>query len=99
MSAEAHTLSCAGCSEPSADRSNRNNGYRDWYFATRVGTIEVAIPELRAVSYFRDWLLKRRQRCARALIILVATVSAGGSARRVERLVECLSVNTKSRSV
>ncbi len=36
-----------------------------WGFNTRAGTLEVAIPQLRAGSYFPDWLLERRRRAER----------------------------------
>ena len=45
------------------------NGYRTRDFDTRAGTMEVAIPKLREGSYFPDWLLERRKRAERALII------------------------------
>jgi hypothetical protein len=45
---------------------------------TRAGTIEVAIPKLRAGSYFPDWLLERRRRAEQALVTLPGAASDGG---------------------
>jgi len=39
--------------QPSEDRVNYRNGYRDRRWDTRAGSIELAIPWLRVGSYFR----------------------------------------------
>ena len=50
----------------SAPRSGSTwrNGYRDRDWDTRVGSIELAVPRLRAGSYFPDWLLQPRRRAS-----------------------------------
>ncbi|GFG76622.1 IS256 family transposase [Mycobacterium botniense] len=99
MSAEADALCGAGYGERSQERSNRRNGYRHRDFDTRAGTIDVAIPKLRAGSYFPDWLLARRKRAERALTSVVATCYLlGVSTRRMERLVASLGVTSLSKS-
>src|SRR5262249_54219765 len=66
---------------------------------TRVGTIELAIPKLRAGSYFPDWLLQPRRRAGQAFVSVIADAYlAGGSTRRVEKLVQQLRVQRMSRS-
>jgi len=61
--------------------------------------MEVAIPKLRAGSYFPDWLLERRRRAERALTTVVATCYLlGGSTRRMEKLVETLGITRLSKS-
>jgi putative transposase len=61
--------------------------------------MEVAIPKLRAGSYFPDWLLERRRRAERALTTVVATCYLlGVSTRRMEKLVETLGITRLSRS-
>ena len=50
MSAEADALCGAPYGQPSPDRTNTRNGYRHRDFDTRVGTLDVAIPKLRAGS-------------------------------------------------
>ena len=52
MGAEADALCGAGYGERSTERTNRRNGYRERRFDTRVGTIDLAVPKLRAGSYF-----------------------------------------------
>jgi putative transposase len=99
MSAEAEALCNAPYGEVSAERVNSRNGYRHRAFDTRVGTLDVAIPKLRAGSYFPDWLLTPRRRVEQALVSVVATCYfLGVSTRRVERLVEALGITRLSKS-
>ncbi|HEX2297733.1 MAG TPA: IS256 family transposase [Pseudonocardiaceae bacterium] len=99
MSAEADAVCGAGYGERSAERTNVRNGYRPREFDTRAGTLEVAIPRLRAGSYFPDWLLERRRRAERALTTVVATCYLlGVSTRRMEKLVESLGITRLSKS-
>src|SRR3954453_2143274 len=83
MSAEADAVCGAGYGERSAERTNSRNGYRIREFDTRAGTLSVAIPKLRAGSYFPDWLLERRRRAERALTTVVATCSRSGRTRQL----------------
>ena len=48
MSAEADAICGAPYGEPSPERTNVRNGYRHREFDTRAGTLDVAIPKLRA---------------------------------------------------
>jgi putative transposase len=99
MSAEADAVCGAGYGERSPERTNTRNGYRGREFDTRAGTLEVAIPRLRAGSYFPDWLLERRRRAERALTTVVATCYLlGVSTRRMEKLVESLGITRLSKS-
>ena len=99
MGAEADALCGAGYGERSTERTNRRNGYRERRFDTRVGTIDLAVPKLRAGSYFPDWLLQPRRRAERALVAVVAECYlAGVSTRRVEGLVETLGIASLSKS-
>src|SRR3954451_21967001 len=68
MAAEADAVCDAEYRQRSDARVNSRNGYRlrDW--DTRVGSIELAIPKLRAGSYFPEWLLERRRRAEQALV-------------------------------
>ena len=70
---------------------NSRNGYRRREWDTRAGTIELAIPKLRAGSYFPAFL-EHRRRAERALASVVATsyllgvsTRRGGEARRLPR--------------
>jgi putative transposase len=99
MGAEADAICGAGYGERSEQRVNSRNGYRVRDWDTRAGTIELAIPKLRAGSYFPDWLLQRRRRAEQALISVVATsYLLGVSTRRVEKLVEQLGITGLSKS-
>ncbi|GAB3260320.1 IS256 family transposase [Kineosporia babensis] len=99
MGAEVDALCGAGYGVPSSDRVNSRNGYRHRDFDTRVGTIDVAIPKVRAGTYFPDWLLERRKRAEAALTSVVATCYLlGVSTRRMEKLVESLGITRLSKS-
>ena len=62
----------AGYAEGTPDRVNSRNGYRRREQDTRAGTIELAIPKLRAGSYFPTFL-EHRRRAERAQASVVAT--------------------------
>ena len=99
MDAEVEQVCGAGYGEVSPERVNSRNGYRRREWDTRAGTIELAIPKLRAGSYYPEWLLERRRRAERALASVVATsYLLGVSTRRVEKLAESLGVTKLSRS-
>jgi putative transposase len=99
MSAEADAICGAPYGEPSPERVNRRNGYRDRPWDTRAGSIGLRVPKLRAGSYFPDWLLERRRRAEAALTTVVATCYLlGVSTRRLERLAEALGITGLSKS-
>src|ERR1700751_3976446 len=99
MGAEAGALCGAGYGERTPERVNRRNGYRERDWDTRVGTIELAVPKLRAGSYFPDWLLPPRRRAEQAFVSVIADAYlAGVSTRRVEKLVQQLGVERMSKS-
>jgi putative transposase len=99
MSAEADALCGAGYGERSPERVNRRNGYRERDWDTRVGTIELAVPKLRAGSYFPAWLPQPRRRAEQALVSVIADCYlAGVSTRRVEKLVQQLGIERMSKS-
>ncbi len=99
MSAEADAVCGASYGQSSPERVNQRNGYRHRDFDTRAGTLDVAIPKLRAGSSLPDWLLERRRRAERALTTVVATCYLlGVSTRRMEQLVESLGITRLSKS-
>ena len=99
MAAEADALCGAAYGERSPERTNSRNGYRTRPFDTRAGTIELAIPKLRAGSYFPDWLLEPRRRAERALVAVVAQCYLEGvSTRRVEEVARALGIERLSKS-
>ena len=62
MGAEADVVCGAEYGQISPGRVNRRNGYRSRRWDTRVGSIDLRIPKLRAGSYFPEWLLDARTR-------------------------------------
>jgi transposase-like protein len=99
MGAEADAVCGAPYGEASPQRTNRRNGYRTRRWDTRVGSIDLRIPKLRASSYFPEWLLDARTRSERAFVQVVAEAYVRGvSTRRVEGLVETLGIASLSKS-
>src|SRR3989442_7660873 len=99
MSADADAVCGAGYGERTPERINGRNGYRERDWDTRVGAIELAVPKLRAGSYFPDWLLQPRRRAEQAFVSVIADAYlAGVSTRRVEKLVQQLGVERMSKS-
>jgi putative transposase len=98
MDADVEARCNAGYGEVTPDRVNSRNGYRQREWDTRAGTIELAIPKLRAGSYFPAFL-EHRRRAERALASVVATsYLLGVSTRRVEKLAASLGVVGLSKS-
>jgi putative transposase len=99
MSAEADAVCGAEYGARSSELTNVRNGHRPWEFDTRAGSLDVGIPQLRAGSYFPDWLLEPRRRAERPLTTVVATCRLQGvSTRRIEKLVESLGITRLSKS-
>ena len=79
-------------------RTTQRNGYRHREWDTRLGTIELEIPKLRAGSYFPSFLEPRR-RSEQALVSVVAEAYLQGvSTRKVESLVQSLGIASLSKS-
>jgi transposase-like protein len=98
MEGEVEQHTGAGPYERSPERTTQRNGYRQRQWDTRVGTLELAIPRLRAGSYFPSFLEPRR-RSEQALVAVVAEAYVNGvSTRKVERLVAQLGIESMSRS-
>jgi putative transposase len=93
MGADADAQCNAAFGERTSERTNRRNGYRSRRWDTRVGSIDLAIPKLRAGSYFPTWLLERHRRAEQALICcIVECYVRGVSTRRVDGLVKTLGL-------
>jgi len=98
MDADVEVRCNAGYGEVTPERVNSRNGYRRREWDTRAGTIELAIPKLRAGSYYPEFL-EHRRRAERALASVVATsYLLGVSTRRVEKLGASLGVTSLSKS-
>ena len=98
MEAEVSSQIGAGLHERSPERATHRNGYRERVWGTRAGEIELAIPRLRAGSYFPSFL-EPRSRSEQALVAVIQEAYVNGvSTRKVERLVTQLGLAGISRS-
>jgi putative transposase len=92
MDAEVAVQIGAEHGERAPERLTHRNGYRPRVWDTRVGEVELAIPRLRAGSYFPSFLEPRR-RAEQALVAVVQEAYVNGvSTRKVDRLVQQLGV-------
>lgn len=84
--------------ERSDDRRGHRNGYKPRQLKTRVGRLELRVPQDRE-GRFRTELFERYQRSEKALVLaLVQMVLEGVSTRKVRRITEKLCGETVSRS-
>ena len=98
MTEEVAAIVGAGRYERTEERTTQRNGVRHRPFDTRLGTIDLAIPNLRTGSYFPAWLEPRR-RAEQALVAVVAEAYLKGvSTRKVEDLVQSLGIAGMSKS-
>jgi len=98
MDAEVSAEIGADLHERTPQRLTQRNGYRPRRWDTRVGTLDLRIPKLRAGSYFPT-LLEPRRRSERALLAVIQQAYVEGvSTRRVEDLVQALGCDGISRS-
>lgn len=99
MSAQASMQCEAGYQERTEDRVNSRNGYRHRPWDTRVGTIDLAVPKLRAGTYYPEWLLTPRRRAEQALVSVIGQAYVEGvSTRRVDDLVKAMGIDGISAS-
>jgi putative transposase len=98
MEAEVSAQIGAEHGERSPQRTTHRNGYRlrDW--DTRVGTIELALPRVRAGSFLPS-ILEPRRRAERALTAVVAQCYVEGvSTRRVDDIARAMGIDGISKS-
>lgn len=98
MEADVDGLIGAGRHERSGERATWRNGYRDRSLDTRVGTLNLKIPKLRAGSYFPGFLEPRKM-VEKALVAVIQEAWIGGvSTRRVDELVQAMGMTGISKS-
>src|SRR5215212_7676486 len=98
MEAEVSAQIGAGRYERTDDRSTQRNGYRPRSWDTRVGSLELQIPQLRQGSDFPSWLEPRR-RAEQALVAVIAEAYVQGvSMCKVEAVVQALGISGISKS-
>jgi len=94
IEAEATAVIGAGPHERSDARVVQRNGHRLKTLSTTTGDLELAIPKLRAGSFFPS-LLERRRRIDQALFaVVMEAYVAGTSVRKVDDLVKALGADT-----
>ncbi|MET8809692.1 IS256 family transposase [Streptomyces sp. NPDC004546] len=94
IEAEATARIGAEWNEHTESRTTWRNGHREKTLATQAGDVELAIPKIRAGSFFPS-LLERRRRIDRALYAVVMVVYVlGVSTRSVDDLVKALGADT-----
>jgi transposase-like protein len=94
IEAEATAVIGAERHERTESRTVQRNGHRDRVLSTRTGDIELAIPKLRAGSFF-PCLLERRRRIDQALFaVVMEAYVTGTSVRKVDDLVKALGADT-----
>jgi transposase-like protein len=99
MEADVEGVIGAGRHERSVERSTYRNGYRDRTLDTRLGTLQLRIPKLRAgPSYFPPFL-EPRKTTEKALVAVIQEAWIGGvSTRRVDDLVQAMGLSGISKS-
>jgi putative transposase len=93
---EAETAAKIGAewNEHTDARTNYRNGHRDKTLTTQAGDLDLAIPKLRAGSFFPS-LLERRRRIDQALYAVIMEAYVHGvSTRSVDDLVVALGADT-----
>src|SRR5260370_5065484 len=81
MEADVEGLIGAGRHERASDRLNWRNGYRDRTLDTRLGSLNLKIPKLRAGSYFPPFL-EARKTTEKALVAVIQEAWIGGGETR-----------------
>jgi putative transposase len=98
MEADVEGTIGAGRFERSGERTAWRNGYRDRTLETRLGPLNLRIPNLRMGSYFPGFLEPRKTvEKALASVIQEAWI-AGVSTRRVDELVQAMGMSGISKS-
>jgi transposase-like protein len=93
IEAEATETIGAGLHERSDSRVTHRNGHRSRTLSTTAGDLELAIPKLRAGSFF-PCLLERRRRVDQALFaVVMEAYVTGTSVRKVDDLVKALGAD------
>jgi transposase-like protein len=95
---EVARMTGAGLDEKNPERQTSRNGHRERRFDTRLGSIELLIPQLRKGSYFPGFM-EPRKRSERALLaVILEAYVPGVSTRKVENLLLTLGVENCSKS-
>lgn len=81
----------AGSYERTDDRIGHANGYKPKQLKTRMGSLDVKVPQVRGIDPFHPGVLERGQRSEKALKLALAEMYVQGVAtRRVKRVMETM---------
>src|SRR5881398_2955744 len=99
MEADVEGVIGAARHERTAERQTYRNGFRDRTLDTRLGTLQLRIPKLRAgPSYFPPFL-EPRKTSEKALVAVIQEAWVSGvSTRRVDELVQAMGLSGISKS-
>ncbi len=98
METDVDGLIGAGRHERTPERAIYRNGYRDRTLDTRLGSLQLRIPNLRQGSYFPPFL-EPRKTTEKALVAVIQEAWIGGvSTRRVDDLVQAMGLSGISKS-
>ena len=98
MELDVEGLTGAAHGERSPDRITQRNGYRDLFWETRAGTVELRIPKLRKGSYFPGFLEPRRMSEKALTAVIQEAYVQGVSTRAVDDLVKAMGMSGISKS-
>jgi len=84
--------------ERTDERSNSRNGYRERFWDTRAGSIDLRIPKLRRGSYFPGFLEPRRTAEKALVAVIQEAYIQGVSTRSVDELVKAMGMSGISKS-
>src|SRR5918999_657133 len=99
MEADVEGLIGAARHERTAERQTYRNGYRDRALDTRLGTLQLRIPKLRAGPAYFPPFLEPRKTSEKALVAVIHEAWIGGvSTRRVDELVQAMGLAGISKS-
>jgi len=81
----------AGYHERSTGRRGHRNGYKSRHLKTRVGELDLEVPQVRGCEPYRPSMFARYQRSERALLVACAEMYFQGvSTRNVQRVLESM---------
>src|ERR687884_1801409 len=93
MEADVDGLIGAARHERTAERQTYRNGYRDRAFDTRLGTLQLRIPKLRAGPAYFPPFLEPRKTSEKALVAVIQEAWIGGvSTRRGDELAQAMGL-------
>jgi putative transposase len=98
MEMDVEALCGAGYDIKSTERTNSRNGYRERTWDTRVGSLDLKIPKLRAGSYFPPFLEPRRTAEKALAAVIQEAYIQGVSTRSVDELVKAMGMTGISKS-